>query len=886
MLAASTIEYLEDSCSQNDILYFFFQSQSSENACSDAYRSILSQLLQKSGHDLDLLYKFSFAVPKPNDKQGDSDVSGLSNDGQEKFTPTVILELVRLCLRRGSILVLDGIDECRDIDVFISSLWRLLETHPSTRVVLLSRINIPKLKRMVQSQHHLEFCETSVSTDIRHFLTTEIQEFFEDRLLPGSFENAESLVQKLVRGADGMFLWARLMINLLQSPSMTPYQRVEVIDRVSVPEGLEKLYERIFLYIASTGPRALSLASGCLAWLTKMVSPISPMSSFQLREALVIQGHLSSSATRDSIVDFEEAVIMTCAGLVIRDPARPVYLTLVHISINEMVEELVMNRVWIDQYLNHGLHCIISDCSAARLNLASCCLRKILNSQYQNYSNRPGGTEQAKELSIYASKNWLYYVEDAVCKCPPVTDMHPHVKLAVSKAVSELLENLSRLFEQPKALSNWLYILYSTHRSHPPTSAILSSLSGWIRHAWADDIKLNKSLLSKLAMFDEELGNIIATWGDDLMARPHIVWDEMASFAHSKLFFNPGATRVTNQDPQIPVSRHNNQQKLVTLISKTMQNGTMKAVLSIWSSLYAVVGVIQNLFTNLRYRPIHDQSYHSSLRRKVTLDLTELCSDWVVEYEIWQLVPEPKRISCINLPMNQQDVQPVLHDWLGSAFSHEMRMPLAISCDFQSFSVVHTIFSQAPRQHLASPEWVSQAIPETLRPPKSHIYWRAGTQRMGTPCQYHSKVEFGVNGDYFTLIESSGGPYNDVCCEQRISAYRFNASAALVLNIELIGKLAIGPGAQRIKDLLFHPFQEIIIIKIGKMQLIPRCLETYIYQWNFRQGKFNNGYSYNYRLQVRQSFRGLLPITRLARNGNRCKIWRFRPAEATSQSHL
>lgn len=815
VLAASIIEHLEGSCPQNDILYFFFQSQSSENSSSDAYRSVLAQLLQKSGHDLDLLYRFSFAIPKPDEKKDHSDVSGLSNDGQKKFTSTIIFELLRLCLRRGSILVLDGIDECRDLDVFILSLRRLLETHPHARVVLLSRINIARLKHTVQDQCHLEFPEINISTDIGQFLTEEIHELFEEGTLPGSIENTEALVRKLVRGADGMFLWARLMINLLRSPSMTPYQRLEVIERVSVPEGLEKLYERIFMYIASTGPRALNLASSCLAWLTK-VAP--PMSSFQLREALIIQGHLSSTATRDSIIEFEEAVIMTCAGLVIRAPAEhsesPTFLTLVHISIKEMVEELITNRIWIDQYLTHGLHCIITDCSAARLDLASCCLRKILNLDCHDFSEHEDrGIKPAKGFSAYASAYWLYYIKDAVCKCQPIPDMHPHVKSAAFRALSKLLALLSDLFEKPRTLSSWLYKFYSTSAAessplnHPP-STVLSSLANWITHVWAGNIVANDQLLHTLGMFDEELGSIIATWGNDLKARPHIVWDEMASFANSRLFFNSGTTRVTNQSPQIPETR-NSQQKLVTLVSKTSQTGMMKGVLSLWTSL-----------------PIHDLSYHASLRRNLTLDLTDLCSGWIAEYELWQLVPEPKRISNVSLPINHHDVQLVLHNWLSAPFPDEMHIPLAISCDVQSFSVVHTVFS------LASDGWVSRTVPETLRPSQSYLHWR-----MGALCQYYSKVEFGSNGNYVALAEtSSAGLLECASGEQRISVYQYRASTAPVLDIELVGNLDISSGAQRIKDLLFHPFEEAMAVKIrSRMEDLAQGWETYIHLWHFRQ---------------------------------------------------
>ncbi|KAI1762746.1 hypothetical protein GGR53DRAFT_467992 [Hypoxylon sp. FL1150] len=458
-------------------------------------------------------------------------------DGQRKFTSAVVLELLQLCLRRGSILVLDGLDECRNLDEFLPSLRSVLEAHPQTRVLLLSRINVAKLKFMVRDQRRLEFFAGGVSTDIGLFFSMEIHELFDERMLPGSIADTDNLVQRLVRGADGMFLWARLMIDLLRSPSMTPYQRLEVIRQVSVPEGLEKLYERIFIYIASTGLRALKLASMCLAWLTRT---ISPMSSLQLREALIIQEHFPDSAALDDIIDFEEAVIMACAGLVIRTrtnrPQSPTFLTPVHISITEIVEELVTNRLWINQYLNHDLHCIIADCSAARMDLANCCLRKILNPECRDWSKEKDDAEELQSVTkfySYASAWWLCYIKEAISKCQPITDMHPHVKLAVLEALSKLLALLSKLLEKPRALSSWLYEFYSSHL---------------------------------------------------------IIWDEMASFGNIQLFFNPGTTRVTFQYPKMPATR-NHQQKLVTLVSKTTQNGAMKGVLSIWTSLYATVSM-------------------------------------------------------------------------------------------------------------------------------------------------------------------------------------------------------------------------------------------------------------------------------------------------------
>ncbi|KAI1762745.1 hypothetical protein GGR53DRAFT_401023 [Hypoxylon sp. FL1150] len=215
------------------------------------------------------------------------------------------------------------------------------------------------------------------------------------------------------------------------------------------------------------------------------------------------------------------------------------------------------------------------------------------------------------------------------------------------------------------------------------------------------------------------------------------------------------------------------------------------------------------------------------------LDLTEFCSDWNIEYELWQLVPEPQQVSSLSLPMNQQDVQIVLHNWLGSASPNEMHIPLAISPNVRSFSVVHTVFSWILKQHSISYELRSGSIPETLRPAHNYQHWSPGTF-----CPYYCKVDFSLNGQYVALVETSNGSLlYDPCGEQRISVYEINASAALsVLNMELIGNLTINHGAERVKEILFHPYGDIMAIKINSIKKDRYSgWETYIHLWNFRQ---------------------------------------------------
>lgn len=152
------------------------------------------------------------------------------------------------------------------------------------------------------------------------------------------------------------------------------------MERVTVPEGLQENYERVFLFIASTGPTALALASRCLVSLTRKNQP---KRSHYLREVLVIQNCLDQSALLERISDFEESVLMSCADLIERCPETDTQnsLRLVHISIKDMANSLALNKTWVDRYINCVVQCIISDISSASMDLARCCVLELLRAE-------------------------------------------------------------------------------------------------------------------------------------------------------------------------------------------------------------------------------------------------------------------------------------------------------------------------------------------------------------------------------------------------------------------------------------------------------------------------------------------------------------------------
>ncbi|KAK8036210.1 hypothetical protein PG993_008824 [Apiospora rasikravindrae] len=608
-----------------------------------------------------------------------------------------------------------GIDECNsNVDV-LRFIQDVLPTRPKTRFLLSSRVNVPRLKHLVSDHLHLEFSTVSVSNDLTKFFTSELRRLQDQAMLPRAPESLKPLVHQLVRGADGMFLWARLMISFLESPTMTRRQRVEVIEKVTAPEGLENL---------------------------------------------------------------------------------------------------VTNRVWIDQYLSHGLHCIISDIEGAFIDAARCCLLGLTRKKEQqtacdnvNSTSDPATQDMANRFVVHAAPNMLNYLEDAALSTKSVENLHVHVRSAIREALTHLLPILSDFVNKPLLLSRWLFDLYESKPLGHPRCTAMSAFAHWIRQHWSRDMVVNENLLHALVTFDRELDRIVAHWGNSLQQRPDIIWDDMASFSNSQLFYNPGSTRISYQDVSAPTAL-GIWSKPVTTVSKTTPSGDMKGVLSIWSTL-----------------PL------KSLRTSQHVNMSVLCKGWVAKYELWSIEAEPKVRFSAELPIDEQEILLTLRCWLSHPFPDQFWFPTAISDNVQSFSVLKTVFTLRTARREGEYQWLSQHVLGRLQPPA------AIQLDMTRPCQYSYSVHLSPDGSRVAISEATNAsPTQFSYGPQIISIYgiptRNLPSPAFVLE----NCLEFGAGAEVLRNIIFHPTQTAIAIKacsrdVGEV----RKWYTYIHMWDFKR---------------------------------------------------
>ncbi|XXG95139.1 hypothetical protein Hte_001399 [Hypoxylon texense] len=109
-----------------DVFYFFFEELSSHGSSPiHAYRAILAQMLKKRKSHETMLDRFAFIMDSSS--QGDP------------ASETALIDLLQLCLESHSILVIDGIDECRDNDSLIEVLLGISKKVASLQIIFLSR---------------------------------------------------------------------------------------------------------------------------------------------------------------------------------------------------------------------------------------------------------------------------------------------------------------------------------------------------------------------------------------------------------------------------------------------------------------------------------------------------------------------------------------------------------------------------------------------------------------------------------------------------------------------------------------------------------------------------------------------------------------------------
>ncbi|KAK6527573.1 hypothetical protein TWF694_004557 [Orbilia ellipsospora] len=712
ILAGSIVEKMQQtieiSGSKNNALaYFFFQkNRKDQTSRDDAYRAMIAQILDQHSQDENVVDKISFVMEE-------------KRTGQLAASQRQLLEILQL-LKEGfhtTTFVLDGIDECSDGGDFVVEMIRLADS-PSVRLLFLSRPNVRELYEDSDRYLTLAFEADSVIKDIGAYLEIHISDMQAKGMLPATLDY-QDIYQRLLSGADGMFLWAHLMVTFLQSKALTPWQRHQTIMSVNFPEGLETMYDRILSLLRAGNSAERHIAKRVVSWLLNWKDNLT-MTTAEMRVALklAVQG---VQGPGDEISD--DAVIVSCAGLV--EKFRNIHeniiiFRLIHLSLAEYLEKLAGEP---------GEHQWLFDIDDIDQELALVCLSYLtycvpagpLSGEVGRRPDRPG-VQNCFPFIKYAAMNWTRYLWQF---CGTDTRTLSTVTMKqVSTSVSSLFSALEKFITQKAIVMAWIESYYLFH-DYPIFHEVLRYLevasseffnnTGFV----ADNDAV--VIFEKLRQLAKDLRDLDTNWRTVLINDPYTIWVDVTAFAKSDFWLQTNATKVEEFDAyaragtkesietnNVHRDDHEHSETPFAATDSVSQDGSTLGILTVHYPL---------AFRKLLDRPA-----------PITFgELYKYSSGWKARFETWDLLQAPSRkASQIWLDLEQEEVwiqlcQTLRREETSQEREWKVQFPLAVSASLDIIAVLRTVYrlktinSSPTSNHVSSVKLPVENLPRTLQ---------------------------------------------------------------------------------------------------------------------------------------------------------------------------
>ncbi|KEF55715.1 uncharacterized protein A1O9_08465 [Exophiala aquamarina CBS 119918] len=625
--------------------------------------------------------------------------------GRTKHTISELQDLLSLILQRinACYIVVDALDECEDPVAVVNRLAAACQD-TKTQIIIFSRPNVDSF-RSSNGYLHIKIETQNTSPDIEVYLRSQIELLQEDSLLPDC--ETETILQCLLRGAHGMFLWARLMIAYLRSPALTATKRRNAILDLKTPESLDVMYHRILQLISGKIKEEQELARHIFAWVScgekllntqELESTINP----QLK---VFDTSVHDVPT-DAYPDFEHTVVMVSGSLVEKYAGT---FRFIHKSVQDFFRtDWTQRQQSMDKF--GSADSIRPTVFEAHTILASTCLSYLL---FQAPLSPLSGDmfQPAKKTDIrtvfplleYASCCWGRHLRDSI---PEGAGPTVFIKLWRPQ-FANLSHRLSQFLDSQLLLMSWvesIYIFLQTTR-HLDLYEDLRQWSTTVEESseiylGSRGSKVHRERSVTLLEFCAILEQYFELWSKVLSAEPHQIWQDITAYTPSKFFRSTKATDVRSMPARRPQGDKNSIKPVATMSKHCVRKESL-AILTVWAS---------RSFEIL---------WSDFLAGKRNVDLGEHCSNWVVRYEVGNSdspTMEPREEYQFDLDRKEIEVQ--LQRYLAfvktthkGAQKWAFPFPIAISEDLTTFSVLLEVFRQS-RCSETLHEWARLILPE------------------------------------------------------------------------------------------------------------------------------------------------------------------------------
>ncbi|KAK8008022.1 hypothetical protein PG991_010573 [Apiospora marii] len=374
--------------------------------------------------------------------------------GQPRGSPSFIRDLFFILLGRTSkfYVIVDAIDECEPSDRYEEHDQALREelqilydgvVNSGAKLVILSRPSVWGLSNLSTNlpMESLNITSALLLEDLARYCQNGLYDLCGSGYLPpmGAASLTE-LCNTLLMGADGMFLWMRLMFSYLRSPVLAPPHlasrvRLQAIRNLRYPESLDQIYCRILGLFGEMPVQKRHMARQVFKWLlfskdlnlgaSELHTILTATFCFETGNStsLLQSNELSQEMIDQDFTPFSETILLACSSLVeLSTTGSTRYYRFVHAT----TSEFFLSRLYIPvlsgmNYIQPSVREYFQLCkSETEMELGSACLRYLLHvvparplsGSILESANRHDVSKQYRFAS-YASAYWTAHFKDA-----------------------------------------------------------------------------------------------------------------------------------------------------------------------------------------------------------------------------------------------------------------------------------------------------------------------------------------------------------------------------------------------------------------------------------------------------------------------------------------
>ncbi|OCK89804.1 uncharacterized protein K441DRAFT_699588 [Cenococcum geophilum 1.58] len=498
-----------------------------------------------------------------------------AGSGQQRASGEEIVALLKWFLYRypRTIMIIDGVEETDNPDEFFRLLSILMsdpvlpapsEAIDGTENPAAQGLPLKNPLKLKCAAGILVFARPSVSVpdnvicdevtfdrslnqyDIEWYLESNMHDIvgkgFLGRMSKSEVEKTSRLI---VNRADGMFLFAKLLVEYLKTEGLFVTQRKEVLRKVVLFEGLEELYGAILSTLQRIlPPEARRNLQRAFEWTAESLAPLH---FDQLQDAIrVSQGHPIS--VDDIIPNFEKQLGRFSGALL--EPTSSGKVTFIH---STLVDYLSEDRSEHREGNNHK-HEFYLNRQHTRMRLGLYCTsflsRIIPHGPLGGQSDITPSCEAIKSqfpILNYMVKYWTPHIEQSIAT------FIDHRDEETERLLNDLITELHSFSLRKKAVMTWIEACW-LFRIVPSMDFILAGfLEDCFRRSWSKDLQ---NLTTDLLELSNDVQKLNQRWDHVLSAQPNEIWEpSILTLSKSRFWLETDKaksrelTSVTNDDP-------------------------------------------------------------------------------------------------------------------------------------------------------------------------------------------------------------------------------------------------------------------------------------------------------------------------------------------------